>query len=213
MSFMLVGHTTFSPDWCFKQHYRRTFVSSLDDVAKVVNSSADVNVAQLVGTQSGRPVVPAYNWVTFLGGHFRTVPHLETFHHFSFSAEQPGVVTVREFSDSASTSYTMLDDEEWSPAADELPPVITPVGLSPTRHWYLYKQIREFCRDGSEDLACPEPSVPLHVSETPQQSSEEEDVDGRAVAPQPKWVRRCGKCGGAGHTCKNLQEVVYMYNF
>ena len=62
MSFMLVGHTKFFPDWCFalfKQCYRCTFVSSLDDVAEAVNSSADVNVAQLVGTQSGRPVVPA----------------------------------------------------------------------------------------------------------------------------------------------------------
>ena len=51
MSFMLVGHTKFAPDWCFglfKQRYRRTFVSSLDDVVDVVNTSADVNVAQLV---------------------------------------------------------------------------------------------------------------------------------------------------------------------
>ena len=70
---MLVGHTKFSPDWCFglfKQMYRRTFVSCLDDVVEVVNSSADMNVAQLVGTQSGESVVPMYNWATFLGGHF-----------------------------------------------------------------------------------------------------------------------------------------------
>ena len=74
---MLVGHTKFSPDWCFglfKQRYWRTFVSCLDGIAKVVDVSADVNVAQLVGTQSGEPVVPMYNWATFLGGHFRTVP-------------------------------------------------------------------------------------------------------------------------------------------
>ena len=48
LSFMMVGHTKFAPDWCFglfKQRYRRTFVSSLDDVADVVNTSADVNVA------------------------------------------------------------------------------------------------------------------------------------------------------------------------
>ena len=72
MSFMLVGHTKFSPDWCFglfKQRYRCTFVSCLEDVVDVVNSSADVNVAQLVGTQSGEPVVPVYNWAAFLGEH------------------------------------------------------------------------------------------------------------------------------------------------
>ena len=90
MSFMLVGHTKFAPDWCFglfKQRYRRTFVSSLDDVVEVVNTSADVNVAQLVGTQSGQSVVPIYNWNLFLGAHFRNVPHLELppLHLLSFS--------------------------------------------------------------------------------------------------------------------------------
>ena len=97
MSFMLVGHTKFVPDWCFglfKQRYRRTFVSSLDDVVEVVNTSADVNVAQLVGTQSGQSVVP------ILGAHFRNVLHLKNYHHFTFSASQPGVVVMKEFSDS-----------------------------------------------------------------------------------------------------------------
>ena len=95
---MLVGHTKFAPDWCFglfKQRYRRTFVSSLDDVADVLNSSADVNVAQLVGTQNGETVVPMYNWTTFLGDHFRNVPHMKTFHHFTFSAQHPGVVVTK----------------------------------------------------------------------------------------------------------------------
>ncbi len=56
MSFLLVEHTKFSSDWCFgqfKQRYRRCYVSSLQDVADAVNSSADVNTAQLVGTQEG----------------------------------------------------------------------------------------------------------------------------------------------------------------
>ena len=78
----LVGHTKFAPDWCFglfKQRYRRTFVSSLDDVVDVVNTSADVNVAQLVGTQSGEPVVPVYNWASYLGVHFRSIPHLKQY--------------------------------------------------------------------------------------------------------------------------------------
>ena len=91
---MLVGHTKFSPDWCFglfKQRYRRTFVSCLDDIAKVVN--VDVNVAQLVGTQSGEPVVPMYNWATFLGGHFRTVPQFKRHQHFMFSSQYPGATS------------------------------------------------------------------------------------------------------------------------
>ena len=50
-----------------KQKYRQVFANFLDDVVEVVNCSTDVNVAQLVGTQSGEPVVPMYNWATFFG--------------------------------------------------------------------------------------------------------------------------------------------------
>ena len=108
ISFMLVGHTKFSPDWCFglfKQRYRRTFVSSLEDVVNVVDSSADVNVAQLVGTQSGETVVPMYRWDVFLTDHFQHVPHLKSYHHFKFSSASPGIVILQELSDSNSSSY------------------------------------------------------------------------------------------------------------
>ena len=37
----------------------------------VINKSADVNTAQLVGTQNGEVIVHVYDWVTFLGDHFQ----------------------------------------------------------------------------------------------------------------------------------------------
>ena len=64
LSFMLVGHTKFSPDWCFglfKWRYKYTFVGSLQDIATVVLQSADVNEVQLVGTKDGVVEVPVYN--------------------------------------------------------------------------------------------------------------------------------------------------------
>ena len=48
LSFMITGHTKFSPDWCFgllKKRYRRTKVGSLTDLVEVVNESSVVNVA------------------------------------------------------------------------------------------------------------------------------------------------------------------------
>ena len=53
ISFMLVGHVKFSPDWSFgllKQCKKFRFISSLQEVVDVVNKSADVNTAQLVST-------------------------------------------------------------------------------------------------------------------------------------------------------------------
>ena len=114
---------------------------------------------------------------------------------------------MKEFSDSQQVPFTMLDDDNWIPAVDELPPVIEPVGLSPTRQWYLFRQIRDYCREGTQDLTCPKPLIPLPgtgddpscLAEPPNQLSEEEE---RAAEPPPKRIRRCGKCGRAGHTCK-----------
>ena len=45
--------------------------------------------------------------------------------------------------------------DDWNPTPDKLPSVIPPAGLLLARQSYLYNQIREFCRDGTEDLVCP----------------------------------------------------------
>ena len=50
ISFLIVGHTKFAPDWAFgllKQHFRKTRVNCLDDLVRVVEGSAKVNHAQL----------------------------------------------------------------------------------------------------------------------------------------------------------------------
>ena len=68
LSFLIVGHTKFSPDWCFglfKQAYRRTKIGCLDDIVRVVEKSAEVNHTQLIGTQDGRVLVPMYDWAEF----------------------------------------------------------------------------------------------------------------------------------------------------
>ena len=67
------GHTKFSPGACFgliKRKFRRTNVSSLDDLARVVNESAACNLCQLVGTQDGTTILPSQDWAGFLSSHF-----------------------------------------------------------------------------------------------------------------------------------------------
>ena len=58
------------------------------------------------------------------------------------TAVSQGVMSLKEYSDSASM-FVMLFDEEWQPAANELPTAITPAWLPLARQLYLYKQIRE----------------------------------------------------------------------
>ena len=56
MSFLVVDHTKFAPDWCFgllKQKYRRTKIESLTGLAAVVHKPAECNFSQLVTTEDG----------------------------------------------------------------------------------------------------------------------------------------------------------------
>ena len=72
LSFLLVGFTKFAPDWCFgltKQCYRKTNVSSLDDIANSVSRSSFMNVPQLAGNLDGTVYVPSYDWSNFLEIH------------------------------------------------------------------------------------------------------------------------------------------------
>ena len=61
LSFMMVGHTKFTPDSCFGLVKRRTHVEFLSDIVDIVNKSGYINHARLVGTQDGQVLVPTYD--------------------------------------------------------------------------------------------------------------------------------------------------------
>lgn len=96
-SFLVVGHTKFSPDWCFglfKRLFKRTKVSSMAEIADVVEKSAVCNQAQFVHTEDTE-VVPTYDWASFLLPHCRKVPNIKRYHHFRFPSSSPGIVCKR----------------------------------------------------------------------------------------------------------------------
>ena len=71
LSFMIVGHTKFSPDSCFgllKQKFRKTTVNTLHDLCQVVEQSAACIKAEVVGWEDGVPLVPIYNWHAYFSG-------------------------------------------------------------------------------------------------------------------------------------------------
>ena len=226
LSFLIVGHTKFSPDWCFgllKQRFRRTRVTCLRDLEMVVNTSAEANVAQLVGTQSGQVVVPTYNWSAMFAGRLRKLKHIKKYHHFCISATAPGSVDVRMESDLQSECFSLLIDHTWSPSAQQLLAVVPPSGLSLERQWYLYSQIREYCPAEVQDEVCPRPltplssavassstvgtstagnsstAVPAGTSSATCPSSTAGVSSSTAVPPPPKRARICSKCHTPGH--------------
>ena len=102
--------------YMYTYRYRRTKVGSLADLARTVNSSATVNVAQAVGSMDGTVHVPVYDWASYLGERLQKLPRIKSLHHLRFSKDHPGHVFVKERSDSPEIDHDLLKDV-WSLAA------------------------------------------------------------------------------------------------
>ena len=102
LSFLPAGHRKFSPDWCFgliKQRFRRTEVGCLKDIVNVVEQSATVNSAQLIGHENEDIIVPTHDWTGFLGPSYKRVTSIKKFHHFMVSSANPDELLVKEAED------------------------------------------------------------------------------------------------------------------
>ena len=119
LSFMIPGHTKFSPDWCFgllKKKYRRTEVGGLADLVGVMNESASVNVAQPTRLEDGTVLVTTYDWQEYFKTFCTKVAGIKKLHHIRFDSAHPGYIFVKERAGSPEVKRS------WSPKADELPP-------------------------------------------------------------------------------------------
>ena len=173
LHFTITGHTKFSPDACFglvKRKFRQADVSSLDDLARVVKESAACNICQLVGAQDGSTIVPSRDWAGFLSSHFRRLDGIKQYHHFRFERDHPGVVFLKKTAVAEEERRVLLRGA-WIPSPSDKPPPVTPQGLSLERQKYLLERIREYCRDDTKDLVCPDPATPSHIP--PDTSSEQ----------------------------------------
>ena len=115
------------------------------------SSAAGVNKAQLVGAHDGKVIVPVYNWSALLEQYFIKFPKIKKYHHFRFSREEP---YLKESSTSPEKLFTLLKNPAVLPPA-ALPPKLQPQGLSQEWKQYLFREIRQFCKPGTEDLVAP----------------------------------------------------------
>ena len=137
LSFLVVGHTKFSPDWCFglfKRLFRRTKIGSLRGIAEVVEKSAECNSSQLVVNPDGTIVVPIYDWTDFFATRFKKITGVKKVHHLRFSSSEPGVVYTKQRSDGKEEKVDMNKDNV---EAASFPEVVQPKGLPAKRQWYL----------------------------------------------------------------------------
>ena len=145
LSFMIPGHTKFSPDRFFgmiKRRYRRTRINTLSQLAEVVDSSTVErrNTAYVIGHDSTKPFA-YYSWSEYLQQNFSAIPRITTYHHFRVSKRFPSSVFVKQFADSDEVEIKIAK-VGCNLSKNALPTILTPAGLSKERQVYLYEQIR-----------------------------------------------------------------------
>ena len=152
VSFMVVGHTRCAVDGGFGLAKKKSRASDTDtdnQLASLVSASAAPNES-----------CKASEWVwcdldSFSQGHLKKIAGIMKHHHFSFSAEEKGVVTIkgtcREEEPSVKVRILKDTSDEHTFSAEALPPVLPPGGMSAARHEYLEKNVLEFCRPENRD--------------------------------------------------------------
>ena len=85
-------------------------------------------------------------------------PQVKSFYHFRFDKEHPRTVFCKQYWDSEEKAINLLRNRNFLPEPGQLPDIVNPQGIS--REWadYLFKEIREFCHDGTENLVAPQGS-------------------------------------------------------
>ena len=201
---MIVGHTKFAPDRFFgmvKKNYKRTFVSTLDDIQNVVKKSmlSGQNIPQGTKTTEGRRLVTWYDWKSMFSVNFKSIPNITCYHHFRFDHKFPGKVFVQELVNSPELEITIL-----STIIDPriLPEELVPKGMDINRRWYLFEEVAKFCSSPeTANITCPRPEQPKPSSIA--RSQDKDPVTASGLANQVKVVKRkrtCSHCHCEGHT-------------
>ena len=204
---MMTGHTKFCPDRFFgliKKAYRRSNISSLHDIEKMVSNSsiAGNNLSVLTIDCAGKRDVIWYRWNDFLSQYFTIISGISKYHHFQFKSSAAGSVVIKEHSKAPEKVVNIVvDQKELDKIAGKMPEVITPTGMSFERQKYLFEKIRPFCSPETADLTCPSPyKESSTISKEP--VAVPDDTEN-----QVKSKRKCSQCRKTGHT-KTVKGVI-----
>ena len=147
-SFMVPGHTKFSPDGffgLFKLKLKNSEVDDLEDLVKVVNSSTKgYNIAQTIFDETREKKVLFYSWTKYLKTFFKPLPNILKYHHFIFNQEQPGIIYVKKSIDS---ELLIVDITENLDNSDRVLERKNPVGLSADRKKYLSEEVSKYVQN------------------------------------------------------------------
>lgn len=157
VKFMIKGHTFLAKDSNFshiKRRYRCCDAFSVDHLAEIVRSSSKTNDAEVLKSDC------FFNDKEALGAFFKDIPNITGYHHFYFDTSSPGIVKLKENTNSEWISKSILKGKsmEAKKLAHNLNiPNCIPSGLPAIKPLDLYEKVRKYVPDKYQDILCPKP--------------------------------------------------------
>lgn len=180
LSFLVVGHTKFSPDAYFgltKRFYRRSQVYTYEQLIRVIEMSSKNghNVCQSYHNRiTGESSIIYRDWSSWLARYFKSVPKITSYHHFKMDSKEKGKLIIKEKADSEEVNIELLKKEfscNTQKAFEGIPERLIPPGLSAERQWYLYDQIRmHIPGENDKNKTCPKPEIDKPRPKKPESS-------------------------------------------
>ncbi|KAK7579882.1 hypothetical protein V9T40_000511 [Parthenolecanium corni] len=178
LSFMPVGHTKFHCNWAFglvKQKYKRSEVSSMQDMCHVVTESTPKTKLNKAVDLS-REDVPFYEWQQYFEGlKWKKIPAISKQANFIFHSNRLNEIATQLHSgeNEEITYHRIFDDKVDSSLRFPERYSREKFGLSEERQLYLYKHIRPYVREDQKDVLCPK--LPSYEQVEQQQNDGEEN--------------------------------------
>jgi hypothetical protein len=162
---MIAGHTKFKVDGNFgmiKKLYRRSTIYTKEQFEEVVKKSSPAGLNKVQCYENGQ----GFQYYDFkvLAKYFQKIPNINKYHHFHFSAKNPGIVRVKEFVDSSFAKFNLWKDKDR--IAENIKeirtlvfPILTPPLMEFKRQEYLYQHIRPLVPKEYWDITCSQPVI------------------------------------------------------
>lgn len=112
----------------------------------------------LVGNHIKEINVPTYDWTHYFEKQlqFQKITNILQYHHFRLSKDHPGVVKcLKSLDDDEPFECSIFANRNPPNVTAILPKIVPPKGFTIKRADYLRKEIRQFCKPGTEDLVAP----------------------------------------------------------
>ncbi|KPA10833.1 hypothetical protein MHK_008961, partial [Candidatus Magnetomorum sp. HK-1] len=148
LSFMVKGHTKFSPDGyfgLFKIQYQKKNIDWIGDVVECVREASSNSIIPLpygLSLKRKKPLFHFYDWKSFLSKFFKDIPEITAYNYFLLSNKNLGKLKLKKSpKDKERTMILLKNEHKRFTGSIKMPKILKPLDLTQDRREYLNKKI------------------------------------------------------------------------